>query len=199
MSGIRVTYSGLISFVISLTTIITGLFFTLILTRELSVNEYGLWALIGTLTTYVYTIYPTISYWTTREIARGEESAKTAFNSIGLLSSVAVVVYLLISYYFSLNSEIDYFILVFAALLIPSEFFNQILKAINRGYKPQMEEYGVLIFEIIKVPIAFLTIYVMELGVVGIIIAVFGANLASIIFLTIKTRKKLRGQFKKMA
>nr|NIQ15212.1 hypothetical protein [Candidatus Dadabacteria bacterium] len=88
MSGVRVTYSGLIAFLASITTVVTGLFFTVIITRELSQDEFGTWALIGTLTSYVLFMRPTIAYWCTREIARGEESGKTALSSMGMFASI---------------------------------------------------------------------------------------------------------------
>ena len=43
MSNIRVTYAGLISLAIRLSSIITGLIFVLITTRELTQNEFGTW------------------------------------------------------------------------------------------------------------------------------------------------------------
>ena len=77
MAGIRVTYSGLISLTIRLLSIITGLAFTLIVTRQLSQEEFGTWGLISGILIYALAIHPIITYWATREIARGEKSGKT--------------------------------------------------------------------------------------------------------------------------
>ena len=74
MSSIRVTYSGLISFAVGIVTVVTGLVFTLIVTRQLSQDEFGTWGLIGGLISYALIIGPIVSYWSTREIARGENS-----------------------------------------------------------------------------------------------------------------------------
>jgi len=52
LSNIRVTYSGLIAFVIGLLSVGTGLVFTLIITRRLAPEEFGTWALIGTMISY---------------------------------------------------------------------------------------------------------------------------------------------------
>ena len=78
LSNIRVTYSGFISLGTKFSSIITGLVFTLIVTRTLSPEEFGTWALIGSLIIYAIIINPIISYWTTRETARGIESGKTS-------------------------------------------------------------------------------------------------------------------------
>ena len=74
MSGIRVTYSGLISLIITFSTVVTGGIFTLIVTRQLSPEEFGTWGLVGALTTYVIIIEPIISSWALRETARGDKS-----------------------------------------------------------------------------------------------------------------------------
>ena len=195
MSGIRVTYSGLIAFLVSLASVITGLFFTIIISRELSQDEFGTWALIGTLTSYVYFMRRPIAYWCTREIARGEESGKTAFTSTGIFASIALFGYFIIAYFFSETIQVDHTLLVFAGILIPVEYFNSILKSINRGFRPQMEEYGFLIFEVVKVPLALIFVFYFEFGLTGVIITIFLSNIASIVLLVITTRQKLRGKF----
>ena len=77
MSGIRVTYAGLIAFISGLVAIVFSLATTIIITRSLSPEEFGTWRLIITLLVYVVYIQPVITYWATRETARGIESAKT--------------------------------------------------------------------------------------------------------------------------
>ena len=96
MSGIRVTYSGMISFIVGLASVFTGLLFTVIITRQLTQEEFGTWALIGGLTAYVFILRPIISFWTTREIARGIETGKTSFISNNLIATAAVIIYLII-------------------------------------------------------------------------------------------------------
>ena len=198
MSSIRVTYTGLISFIISITSVATGLIFIIIVTRQLTQEEFGTWNLIAGLVSYVYVFRPMIGYWTTREIARGIESGRTAFMSTGMLATVAIFTYFLIAYLFGENTNVDESILLFAALLIPAEFFISILKSIAQGYKPHFREYGILTFEFSKIPIALAFVYVLNLGLYGVIVTVFIANLASIIILLILTREKLKGAFKRI-
>mgnify|MGYP000479866174 CR=1 FL=1 len=96
MSEIRVTYSGLISLVMGLGTVVTGMIFILIVTRSLTPEELGTWGLIGGLVTYVIVLEPIISYWTTREIARDVNSGKTAVVSSGFFSVIGFVAFLII-------------------------------------------------------------------------------------------------------
>jgi len=197
MEGIRVTYSGLISFLVGASTIFTGLIFTLIITRQLTQDEFGTWAIIGTLTGYVLLLNPIISYWNTREIARGKETGKTAITSTGFFASIAFFVYLVIAYFYSNGVEINQTILLFAAILIPLQFFRGTLIGIANGYKPQIEEYGLIISEILKIIFALVFIYFLDLGLYGLIIVIFVSTLTSILVMILNLKKKIKGEFSK--
>ena len=192
MSGIRVTYSGLISFAVGISSIITGLFFILIVTRQLTAEELGTWTLIGGLLVYVIVIEPIVSYWTTREIARGEKSAKTALITSTSFSGMATIIYLGIVFFVSLDSEIDKGVLYFGAILIPITFVNRVLLAINYGTKSYTMSIGVLGFEISKIPFGVLFVYVMKMGVEGAIMATVLAYSVSSIILFIFARNQIR-------
>lgn len=196
MSEIRVTYAGLISLAIKLVSIITGLVFTLIVTRELTQEEFGTWGLISGLLIYVLIFEPIISFWTTREIARGNEIGKTAFITNGAISIIGVVVYIIISFLVGFNSEAEQKILVFAAILVPAIFLHNTLNAINVGWKPQVVSYGFLVFEIVKIPLAIIFVYNYDLGVEGAILATCFAHITSIGTLLFFARTKIRAKFK---
>lgn len=196
MSGIRVTYSGLISFIIGIFSLFTGLVFTIIVTRELSQNEFGTWSLLGGLISYVLVFSPIISYWTTREIARGEETGKTALASAGIFSTISLLIFIVIAYSFGTYSEIDRSALLLASILVPLEFLRNVLLAINHGYKPQTGEYGLLVFELTKIPMALILVHSLKMGFEGVILSVAIANFASVIFLIIRSKEKIKGKLK---
>lgn len=196
MSNIRVTYTGLIAFVIGLISIFTGFIFIIIVTRQLTPDEFGTWSVIGVLIGYVFVLRPIVSYWNTREIARGVDSGKTGFLSSNIFSIIAIVIYLVIVYFYSSQSEVNENILVFASILIPAEFLRLALAAIAAGYKPQKNEYGFLVFEVSKIPAALVLVYFLEMGLEGVIIATVIASVANIIFLLISIPEKIKGEFK---
>jgi len=195
MSEIRVTYSGLISFGISLGSVVTGLIFTLIVTRQLSQEEFGTWGLIGALTGYMLIIEPIISAWSVREIARGVKSGKTAFLSSGMFSFASIPVYFVLVYFFGNGVNIDLGILFFAVILIPVRFLRHTLASINHGYSPQITAFSLLVYEFVKVIFALILIYYLELELFGVIATVFFASLAAVIYSVIRTRHKLKGKF----
>ena len=197
MPGIRVTYSGMISFVTGIFSVFTGLIFTLIITRQLTQEEYGAWGLIGSLIAYVLVIHPIVSYWSTREIARGIESGKTSFLSSGAFGIVGILFFFVIAYFFGIRTGVEFHILLLAGILVPVEFLRASLVGISNAYKPQTEEFGILAFELIKIPFALLMIYYFDLGLTGLIIAVFISRLSSVTLLLIRTREKIKGKFSK--
>ena len=197
MSGIRVTYTGLISLIGGIASVFTGVIFTLIITRSVTPEEYGTWGLIIGLITYVSLIGPIVSYWSTRDTARNIQSGKTAILSSMLLSIGAVSIYILISYLMGNYTNVERNVLLFAAILIPTMFINGILVAINLGWKPHAISYGTLAYGISSIPLALFLIYYLDFGVAGIIISVFLANIASILILFYYAKEKITNQFNK--
>ena len=197
MSGIRVTYTGLISFIGGILSIIFGVIFTLIITRTLTPEEYGTWGLINALIFYVCMINPIVSYWSTRDTARNIESGKTAVLSSMLLSICSVSVYIIISYLMGFYTSEEQNTLLFAAILIPPMALNGILTAINLGWKPQAISYGTISFGISQIPLALFFIYFLDLGITGIILSLVIANLVSITVLSYYAKEKIKNHFKK--
>ena len=198
MSEIRVTYTGLISLIGGIISVLTGTIFTLIITRTVTPEEYGTWGLILGLITYVSLIGPIVSYWSTRDIARNIESGKTAILSSIFLSIGAVSIYILISYLMGNYTNVEKNVLLFAAILIPAMFINGILSAINLGWKPHAISYGTLAYGISSIPLILFLVYYLDLGVTGIIISVFLANIISIIILFFYAKEKITNQFNKI-
>ena len=185
----------MISVVVGLLTVITGLVFTIILTRTLDPVEFGTWGVITVLFLGVLNIEPIISYWATREVARGLESAKTAIFSSGIFSSMAVIIYLIIVHFVHSGTDTDFESVFFAAFLIPIIFLNKVLNGINLGWKPQAVSYGILVMGVTQIPMALIFVYFFDMGVMGIIISVAIANISSIIVLAISAREIIKKEF----
>jgi O-antigen/teichoic acid export membrane protein len=197
LSGIRVAYTGFITFAIRIASIVTGLIFTLIVTRQLSVEEFGTWGLINGIIIYAIIIHPIVSYWSTRETARGGNTGKTAISTTGVFSSIGILIYLIVAYVVGIQSNANVDVLLFAVILVPVIFINEGLNAIITGFKPHAKSYGFMVFEITKIPVALLLVYYFQWGLEGAIIASVVAYLASIVVLFSYAREKLNGVLKK--
>ena len=197
MSNIRVTHSGLIAFLVGIIGVITGIIFTIIITRRITPEELGLWTLIGSLISYVVIIEPIISYWTTRQIARGEKVARTSISTSGLFSIGGFAGFYLIAIMVSDSLSVDPFPIILASTLIPITFINNTLSGIALSHYPQSVSYSIVSFESSKLPIGFGLVYILELGLIGAIIATILSSIIKTIILIIFTRKELTGEIKK--
>jgi O-antigen/teichoic acid export membrane protein len=194
LSKIRATYSGLISLIVSIITVFTGLVFSLIITRTLSVDDYGTWNLILGILMYAIIIDPLISYWITRETARTEDSQKTAIFGSGLLSVGGMIIFLITVLIVTDESFVNIQIVTLGFILVPGMFLHRVLYAINLGWKPHLSSYGLLISEVTKVPTVLILIYFFDMGVLGVIITFFIAQIFSIVFQIYVLRNKIRGK-----
>ena len=166
------TYSGLIAFIVGIISVFTGLVFVLIVTRRLSPEEFGTWALIGSMISYFLISEGIIHFWTIRQVARGEQVGSTSLVSSGIFSLAAIPFYLLISYFISDRSNLELEPMILATILIPLFFISKILNSINAAHRPQATSYGFLIFEISKIPAALALVYFLGFGLTGAIMAV---------------------------
>ena len=195
MSSIRLTYSGLITFALLLVSIITGLIFTLIVTRKLDQIEFGLWSLIGSVIAYSLIFAPISNYWVKRHIARGEEEAITGIISALIFASGGIVIYFIATLFISEFSDSDYHILILAVMLVPFSYVLRSLNSIAGSYKPQVTAYSMLVFELTKIPLGYLLVYVADMGIEGAILTSIFSHITQIIFYLISLRKKLQGKF----
>lgn len=195
MNNIRVTYSGLIALVVGLISVLTGIVFTLIVTRRLSPEEFGVWSIIGSMISYFLIVEPVISFWSTRQIARGEEVGKTALISSTSFSLCSIPIYLIFAYFVSniAHSHLDSMIL--AAMLLPVTFLSQTLTGINMGHKPHVTSYGLLSFELLKIPAGLALVYFLDLGVNGAIIATTIGYLVKILVQAYYGKARLKDKF----
>jgi hypothetical protein len=197
MSDIRVTYTGLLSFVIALLSVIFGMIFSLVLTRQLSTEEYGTWGLISGLLFYVSMLAPMITFWATRNTSRGIESGKTAVLGSSFLACISIGIYILVSYFMSDQVDTDQNILILSAILVPAIFFNGIFSAINLGWKPHTVSYGTFSFVISQVVFVIIFVFYLDLGIIGVIFANLFSYFISNTLLFVFAHEKLRNNFNK--
>ena len=180
MDSIRVTYSGLLGFAVAMGGILAGLAFTVIVTRQLTPEEFGVWAIIGSMVFYSSTAEPIISYWTTRQVARGKPVGKTSMASTSLFAGGSIPIYIVSVYLFA-NIESTFLdAMILGAVLIPVTFARGTLSAVNLGHKPHAVSVGMAVFQSAKIPAGLGLVFFLGLGLDGAILAVFAAYLMDI-------------------
>ena len=194
MSEIRVTHSGLIIFVITIVTAISTAVATTLITRALTVEEFGLWTLISSLLIYSLVLDPIISFWTTRNISRKIEIGKTPLYSSSIFSIGGVLVYLLSI--LLIGEPKDFTILIFAGILIPSMYILKVVNSINLGWKPESRSFALFTVEIIKIPVMVIMYFEFGLTLEGVIISQVCGTIGGICLGLFYARSKLKNGFK---
>ncbi len=155
---IRVQYSGFIIFTAQILSVITGLAYTLLITRSMSEAQYGTWTNIFDYTNWFLIFTTFIPFWATRFVARGKDgTVKTSTIATLIISLASIAVYLpvitLVAQ--SIGTEALLPVYYIAGIFILDTALMTNLEACLRSHKPQAIGYGLLIAEVIKVAIAF--------------------------------------------
>jgi hypothetical protein len=139
---------------------------------------------------------PIVSYWSTRQAARGEQVGKTAMYVAGLFSAFGILAYFIISIILSDSLKIDFSILLLSTALVPLMFLHGALSGIAYGTKPHSEQYATMAFEFTKIPLGYFFVVFAQMGIYGALLTVILSNVIRIIILFLQLRKYLYGEFK---
>ncbi len=159
---IRVQYSGFIIFASQILSIVTGLIFTILLTRNMTEQQYGIWGNIYDVTGYFTIFVGLFPFWATRFAARKREGAiKTAISANATMAIFFAIAYLsIVSFVTSAFNISSTYLIVYAVatLQIVNTYMITILESCLRSVKPQAIGYGLLLQEVIKVALALVLI-----------------------------------------
>jgi O-antigen/teichoic acid export membrane protein len=195
-TAVRVRYSGFVVFAAQILGLVTGLVFTLLLTRNMSPAEFGTWSFISSLMALFVLPSALFPFWATRFLARGMEGApKTALFANLVVGAASIVVYLvvvapLISA-FGISSA---YLLVYllASLQILNLFLINVHEGVLQVVKPQAKGYGFLIEEVVKVAVAFVLILGLRQIFVGAMLAMISGAAAQVAFYSWTLQDELR-------
>ena len=161
---LRLQYSGFIVFSTQLLGVVTGLIYTLLLTRNMTVAQYGIWTNIFDYTAYFMIFSSLIPFWTTRFTARNQGgTVKTAIFSQFTIALISFLIYLpaifLISH--AIGTANGYLLIyLISAFYILTFYMVTVFESILQATKPQATGYGFIIQEIVKVAVALILILV---------------------------------------
>jgi O-antigen/teichoic acid export membrane protein len=171
---IRVQYSGLVFFAARLISLVTGIFFAILL-GSLSQNDLGAYGiLLSIIVPYFTLLSGAVSFWTMRFVARDKEgAAKTGVVANMTISVIATLIYLallpLLTQAFSLQDYVLAYILV--ATQIIEGYLIIVLEAVMQAQRPQFVAYGLLIGEVLKVVLAYTFVVAFHWPLVGIVLS----------------------------
>jgi O-antigen/teichoic acid export membrane protein len=173
--GLRST--GLVVFAGRLVSAFTGLLFTVMVARWLDLSGFGTWEVIVTLVTFASYPVGTVAYWATRDVARGRMVGRTALAAGSLMSGLGLLIYFGFSFftYSRIAASATPFLL--GALLVPLSYWNAAASAVVTGYRPTVYGTSLIFSELAKLVVAYEGLYVVHLGIDGVILALLTAYL----------------------
>ncbi len=180
--------TGIIVFSSRIVSVFTGLLFLVMITRWLTPSQFGLWEFI--IDIVAFSAYPTgvITYWATREVARGKPVARTALLMNQVTSVLGIGIYLafaLLSLHV-IGSNVGPFLLAIA--LVPLAYWTQAAASLVSGYDPTISGYSLFLSEPAKLLVAYPLLFVYRLGIYGVIVAIAVSYLVQGIYTTYKLR-----------
>ena len=193
---LRIAYAGIIQIIAQSLTLITGLIFVAIVTRNITVEEFGLWQTLGSFVGVLLLPLAPLNYWTLRYSARGDEVGKTSFLAAIFAIPVFIVAYVIIV--FSISSRIDavmFYVLIYC-VQIPALCIWEPSRTINRTYRPEFLGYSTILLELGKIAAAYITISILKLGITGAIISLAIGQVFQLILILYIIKPKLKGTFK---
>jgi O-antigen/teichoic acid export membrane protein len=187
---IRVHYSGLIIFAAQMLSVVTGMAFTLLFTRNMTSPQYGVWNNIYDVTGYFMLFSGLVPFWATRFVARGNQGAtKTALltNLVVGLPSASIYFLLVPMIIVQLNiSETYVMIYLIASVLIINTHLIATLEACLRAERPQIIGFGLVIEETSKLALAYVLIVgLRQLFLGGMLSIIVSAGLQILYYLKV--------------
>jgi O-antigen/teichoic acid export membrane protein len=167
MAMVRLRYTGLVAYSVSLTTMLTGLIFSVVITRRLSPEELGAWRYIGTLINYFIVPAWLFGFWITRMTARGLRPLATSLAITAPIMSASTALFILMASTFSEAIKFPETAFLIAAIEIPIIYLYTLYEASLNAVRPQTNYYAQLIQEVVKLPIGVLLVVLLRLGLIG--------------------------------
>ena len=158
--GLRIAYAGSIQIVSQFSSLFTGLLFVIIVTRNLTVAEFGLWQVLGSVLGLALLPLAPISYWNVRQVARNQDVGKTALLSGFIVLPVMLMIYFAIAP--TLGAE--FFVVLLFSIQIPFFASVDVMKRTAQSSRPQILGYVSIVFEVGKVVSIFFLISFFNLG-----------------------------------
>ena len=192
---LRIAYAGIVQLIAQFATLITGLIFVTIVTRNLPVEEFGLWQTLGSSVGLLLIPLAPLNYWTLRYSARGQDVARTSLVAGIIAVPIFVIAYLLLALTASSSIEAILIFVLIYSVQIPALCIWEVVKPVARSYKPEYLGYATIALEIGKVAGAYYTITILKLGLVGAILSLALGQFLQLAIVIYIIRPKLKGSF----
>lgn len=194
MASLRLKLPGVLYFVSNIYSLLTGLAFTVIVTRSLTISDFGLWTMISQYLAYTAVPLSNIaSFWIVRYVARGFKQAVKSGLIFGLiLSSIGLPLYVLVALLASISFSQPLIILILATPQTITYIILGALSSAITGISPIHIGISSVVFETSKVILAYSLVRMFRLGLVGAITSVIIAQMIQLVYLLCILRENIK-------
>ena len=144
-----------------------GFLFTIFITRRLSEEEFGIWALVGSYITYSLMPFDLVGSWISRDAARGKKILSSAAALFALLTPISLIIYFSMALGSASVINYDPWTMALGVMILIPYILLNLGTAIQSGYAPQNLGVARIFFEISKVIIAFYLVVILRMGLIG--------------------------------
>ena len=195
----RLVRSGLVLFLSRMVSVVTGLAFTIMITRNVPDVEYGVWTNVtNDVVAYFTLLSNVVPFWIIRFFARGyKDSARTGVCANLLLGVISASIYVLIVPFLLplLHISSDYLpVYLLASIHVIEIYLVSAFQPILRVAKIETLGYGLLLEEIVRVGLGYWFIMHMGMGLQGAMLALICAFLVQVMVYVYIGRENLRGR-----
>ena len=185
-SEVRLRYSGFIMFLSRLLSVGTGLLFSLMVTRNIPAEGFGVYGNITDILSYFTLAAGIFPFWATRSVARKNPGSSITGIAANLLVSLPFSIVYLLAYPLIMSAiqiSAEY-LMVYAIVTaeILEIYLRVAFEATLRARRPQALGFGFLIFELCKVVLGFSLMMGLRLGLLGAIVSVISAYFLQLLF-----------------
>jgi len=170
VSKVKLRLSGGLAFAANILSYLTGFVFSVFITRRLTEEEFGIWALIGSLINYGLVPFYLVSPWISRDAARGKKVLGPALALFLSLMPISLITYFVIASQYAITIGYDPMVIIVGIIVLIPYIFLTLGNAIQSGYAPQNLGLAKIIFEISKIMLGFCIVIALNMRLIGALI-----------------------------
>jgi len=158
--------------------------FAVVVARRLTIEAFGLWGIILSVSLMLSSITTLWKFWTSRFLARGYKEAATASLGLSLIYClVGSLIYLAISYleWHLLGWGLNYMLIGLLVFIL--YVLNDGFEGIISVTKPELLGYRTFIYETLRLILAIVLVKMLNLGLLGAILSVEVSLLITVLYM----------------
>jgi len=187
-------YAGLIVFSASLFSLATGLFFSVVVTRRLSVEEYGILQFYFAAVAYLVLPGTLANFWLTRDLGRAKDVLNTGVIMSGLLSVATSSLLIVIASWSGPTVKLTLEVLLSFLLYLLMLYLSNSLDSASIGVAQSLQGVGIFLQETVKLLVGVILVAQLRMGLLGVVLSIDAGLLLKCLVMYLKMPSRARGR-----